>query len=88
MGVENFQNAPAGSKRSAKRARVLLAAKLQTPLGEVDARLRDLSRKGALSNARRCRRSAPRSFSCAARPWSRRASPGPARSASASNSIT
>jgi hypothetical protein len=48
MGVENFQNAPAGSKRSAKRARVLLAAKLQTPFGEVDARLRDLSRKGAL----------------------------------------
>jgi len=47
MGVENFQNAPAGSKRSAKRARVLLAAKLQTPFGEVDARLRDLSRKGA-----------------------------------------
>jgi hypothetical protein len=42
MGVENFQNAPAGSKRSAKRARVLLAAKLQTPFGEVDARLRDL----------------------------------------------
>jgi len=48
MGVENFQNAAAGSKRSAKRARVLLAAKLQTPYGEVEARLRDLSRKGAL----------------------------------------
>jgi hypothetical protein len=48
MGVENFQNAPAGSKRSAKRARVLLAAKLQTPFGEVEARLRDLSRMGAL----------------------------------------
>ena len=48
MGVENFQSAPAGSKRTAKRARVLLAAKLQTPYGEVDARLRDLSRKGAL----------------------------------------
>jgi hypothetical protein len=48
MGAENFQNASAGSKRSAKRARVLLAAKLQTPFGEVDARLRDLSRKGAL----------------------------------------
>ena len=48
MGVENFQNASAGSKRTAKRARVLLAAKLQTPFGEVDARLRDLSRKGAL----------------------------------------
>ena len=48
MGVENFQNASAGSKRSAKRARVLLAAKLQTSFGEVEARLRDLSRKGAL----------------------------------------
>ena len=48
MGVENFQNASAGSKRTAKRARVLLAAKLQTPFGEVEARLRDLSRKGAL----------------------------------------
>lgn len=48
MGVENFQNTSAGSKRAAKRARVLLAAKLKTPLGEIDARLRDLSRKGAL----------------------------------------
>jgi hypothetical protein len=48
MGVENFPNAGAGSKRTAKRARVLLACKLQTAFGEVDARLRDLSRKGAL----------------------------------------
>ncbi|MBV9883803.1 MAG: PilZ domain-containing protein [Sphingomonadaceae bacterium] len=48
MGVENFPNAAADSKRSAKRARVLLTAKLKTPFGEVDARLRDLSRKGAL----------------------------------------
>ena len=48
MGVENFPSAPAGSKRSAKRARVLLAAKLQTSFGEIEARLRDLSRKGAL----------------------------------------
>jgi len=48
MGVENFPTASAGSKRSAKRARVLLAAKLKTPFGEIDARLRDLSRKGAL----------------------------------------
>lgn len=47
MGVESFQKASAG-KRSAKRARVLLAAKLQTTFGEVEARLRDLSRKGAL----------------------------------------
>lgn len=48
MGAENFVNASAGSKRSDKRARVLLSAKLKTSFGEVDARLRDLSRKGAL----------------------------------------
>jgi hypothetical protein len=48
MGAENFVNASAGSKRSAKRARVLLSAKLKTPSGEIAARLRDLSRKGAL----------------------------------------
>jgi hypothetical protein len=48
MGVENFPTAAADSKRSAKRARVLLTAKLKTPYGELDARLRDLSRKGAL----------------------------------------
>ena len=48
MGAENYVNASAGSKRSAKRARVLLSAKLKTSIGEVDARLRDLSRKGAL----------------------------------------
>ena len=48
MGVENFVASGVGSKRAARRARVLLAAKLQTTLGEVDCRLRDLSRKGAL----------------------------------------
>ena len=48
MGVENFGNTSAGSKRSAKRARVLLAAKLETDWGELDARLRDLSQRGAL----------------------------------------
>jgi hypothetical protein len=49
MGVENFVNAESSAgNRSTKRARVLLAAKLETPFGEVDARLRDLSRKGAL----------------------------------------
>jgi hypothetical protein len=48
MGAEKHVNASADSKRSAKRARVLLSAKLQTSFGEVDARLRDLSRKGAL----------------------------------------
>lgn len=48
MGVDNFVRVPAASKRQDKRARVLLAAKLQTPFGEIDARLRDLSRRGAL----------------------------------------
>lgn len=48
MGVENFTAASVSGTRKAKRARVLLAAKLQTPYGEIDARLRDLSRKGAL----------------------------------------
>lgn len=48
MGAENFGNTAAGSKRSAKRARVLLAARLETDSGEIEARLRDLSQKGAL----------------------------------------
>lgn len=48
MGVDNFLKAPVTGNRQNKRARVLLAAKLDTPFGEVDARLRDLSSKGAL----------------------------------------
>lgn len=48
MGVETFLKVSERAQRQAKRARVLLAAKLQTPFGEVDVRLRDLSRKGAL----------------------------------------
>jgi len=48
MGVDNFLNANVTGKRQAKRARVLLAAKLKTAWGEIDCRLRDLSRKGAL----------------------------------------
>jgi len=48
MGVETFMDAAVVGNRQAKRARVLLAAKLSTPAGEVDCRLRDLSRKGAL----------------------------------------
>ena len=48
MGVESFVDGPVAGKRKAKRARVLLAAKLQTATGEIEARLRDLSRKGAL----------------------------------------
>jgi hypothetical protein len=51
MGVENFPSmigTATTGQRSAKRNRVLLAARLETPMGEVDARLRDLSQKGAL----------------------------------------
>jgi hypothetical protein len=48
MGVENFVKSSVSSQRQAKRARVLLAGKLQTPYGEVDARLRDISSRGAL----------------------------------------
>ena len=48
MGADNFVANGVGGKRAARRSRVLLAAKLQTPFGEVDCRLRDLSRKGAL----------------------------------------
>jgi PilZ domain-containing protein len=48
MGVENFGAVTQTGKRKTKRARVLLAAKLSTPNGVIEARLRDLSRKGAL----------------------------------------
>lgn len=49
MGVHPFVDVPVAGKRSAKRARVLLAAKLSTgSAGEIDVRLRDLSQKGAL----------------------------------------
>lgn len=48
MGADNFVNTGIHGQRATRRARVLLAAKLKTPFGEVDARLRDLSRKGAL----------------------------------------
>lgn len=48
MGVDNFDHSDVTGQRRAKRARVLLAAKLQTEAGEIDCRLRDLSRKGAL----------------------------------------
>ena len=48
MGAEGFLDAPNEGKRKTRRARVLLAVKLRTEHGEVDARLRDLSRKGAL----------------------------------------
>ncbi len=52
MGVENFGSIDKAGQRQAKRARVLLAAKLKTGAGEIDARLRDLSQKGALVECR------------------------------------
>lgn len=48
MGVENFANVTAAGKRTAKRSRVLLTARIRTSLGDVEVRLRDLSQKGAL----------------------------------------
>jgi hypothetical protein len=48
MGAENPGQVMQGGKRTAKRARVLLAAQLRTSMGEVEAKLRDLSQKGAL----------------------------------------
>jgi hypothetical protein len=49
MGAHSFVDVPVAGKRSARRARVLLAAKLRTGSGyDIDVRLRDLSQKGAL----------------------------------------
>ena len=48
MGVQSFVDGPVAGKRRAKRARVLLAAKLRVGSCEIDVRLRDLSQKGAL----------------------------------------
>jgi len=48
MGVQGFRDGPVAGKRSSKRARVLLAAKLHIGAAETDVRLRDLSQKGAL----------------------------------------
>ncbi len=48
MGVENFLSDADTGKRRAKRARVLLAVRIKTEHGEIDGRLRDVSRKGAL----------------------------------------
>lgn len=51
MGAESGNGSAEESKRSVRRARVLLAARLKTSTGEIDARLRDLSQKGALVEA-------------------------------------
>lgn len=48
MGVDSITNLVRAGKRDAKRARVLLAAKIKTSAGEVAVRLRNLSRMGAL----------------------------------------
>ena len=48
MGVDSFTNAIGARKREAKRARVLLTARIDAPSGEITVRLRNLSRKGAL----------------------------------------
>lgn len=48
MGAEPFVQSTDVGKRATRRARVLLAARLRTPDGEIDCRLRDLSRMGAL----------------------------------------
>ena len=48
MGVESYVDLPVAGKRSAKRNRVLLAAKLEVRGTEIEVRLRDLSQKGAL----------------------------------------
>jgi hypothetical protein len=48
MGAEPFVSATDVGKRAARRARVLLSAKLHSSLGDLECRLRDLSSKGAL----------------------------------------
>ena len=48
MGVQTFVDVPVAGKRSAKRNRVLLAAKIECGAADADVRLRDLSQKGAL----------------------------------------
>lgn len=48
MSAEPIRDVNQDHKRSVKRARVLLAAKIRTGDGDVDVRLKDLSRKGAL----------------------------------------
>ncbi|MDB5719727.1 MAG: PilZ protein [Alphaproteobacteria bacterium] len=52
MGVERFIDGQATGQRRTKRARVLLAARLETHDGDIDARLRDLSQRGALVECR------------------------------------
>jgi hypothetical protein len=53
MGVENWVDAPAAGKRSTKRNRVLLSARLRAGYAEYEVRLRDLSQRGALVEGER-----------------------------------
>ena len=48
MGVVSFGGAIRAGQRRVKRARVLLSARIRAAEGDYDARLRDLSSKGAL----------------------------------------
>ena len=48
MGVPELMGRAGIGQRDGKRSRVLLSARLKTKQGEIEARLRDLSRKGAL----------------------------------------
>lgn len=48
MGVVSFGGAIRTGQRCVKRARVLLSARIRVAGGDYDARLRDLSSKGAL----------------------------------------
>ena len=76
MGVENF--GCFGRQQTLGQARTGAAVgQAEDASGEVEARLRDLSQKGALVECGRCRRSAARSCSCAAPPRCPRAWPGP-----------
>jgi hypothetical protein len=52
MGAEIPVDTPVVGKRTTRRSRVLLAARLRTQYGDIDARLRDLSQKGALIECR------------------------------------
>ncbi|HZG07433.1 MAG TPA: PilZ domain-containing protein [Allosphingosinicella sp.] len=52
MGAHPFVDGPVAGKRRIKRARVLLSARVRTGAGEMDVRLRDLSQRGALVEAK------------------------------------
>lgn len=53
MGAQFSPNTPLAIKRGKKRIRTVTPARLLTAMGELDIRLRDLSRAGALGEAPR-----------------------------------